>query len=1066
MALTVGELNAVLSIDDRAVDPALRRAENALRDSGERMGDDAEQAGEEAGERLAEGLRRNAAGRLINARGQFVAIGRRIGDAVGDGAREAGEEAGEELADGLEDGAAEGADGAVTEATNRLEQLKTAGIAVGLAAGAAIATALVNGMGDYLDQSRIVGRLGAQLGETPAEAQRYGKIAGQLYADAVTEDFQGAADAIKAAMNAGLLPSAATNAQVKSMSTRLSDLAQVLEMDVVEAANAAGIMVRNGLAKNGAEAIDMLIQASNQGANRFGDLGETITQSANNLSHFGLTGKQALGVMIQGLENGAPSAEVFAGALEEMAANAGDGAELFEELGFNGKKMARDLAGGGPAASKALDQLMDKLRTMKDPTERSAAMVELFGEEAVAMQEALLAVDPSEATNLLGDFAGAADKAGETLRDNAGTRVEQFKRGIQQGLVNFLGIEVIPALDAVKNKLGTLWDDAGKGGAEGVDRVVAFVDLLGQRLAVKLIGLAPKAIYAISQFGQQVADWIVANPEQALKISLIAGAIAVAFAMLPVLVAGAIISAGTLMVAGFVNRLVTATREKLPLWWAAFVGWVNEKAAQAGTVFSVLGAAISMWFSGLWNRYIAGPVERQYASFLGSVRALPNRAVAALGRLGTNLSAAASLHWQRFKDGAAQKGNEFIAWVRGLPGRIASNLGGLGSLLTPHGRQVVEGLWAGIQSMGGWITSKLTSWAKSAIPGPIAKALGIASPSKVTKAQGKWIARGLVEGLTGSRAQVRAASLKLVAIVRDSLSGKKPSNALKRINEDAGSLDFLAGWDAKIAKRLEGARKKLDDLRTSRDQLAASVRDSIVGSANITQGVGPMNAEGILARLQRDRKAAELFAKNLAKLRKQGVRADLIKQIAEAGVDGGAATAAALASATPEQVKQINAQQKSLVQAAGRAGAVAGDAMYGAGIRAAQGLVRGLTDHQKYIEKTMLRIAKGMSAAIRKALGIKSPSRVMARIGAFIPKGLVRGIDSGRRAVDRSMSSLVSTPTPRQLELSAARGGAGGPSRLSTTNNTYNLTMREMTLQQFDALQRRQDALARVGRLR
>ena len=201
MALTVGELNAIMSVDDQAMDPGLRRAEQALRQTGERMGDDAERAGQQAGEGLGEGLVRGADGRLRNARGQFVAAGRRAGDAVGDG---------------LADGAADGADEAVQQTESRLDRLKIAGAAAGVAAGAI----LMEGFAQAMEQSRITGRLGAQLGATGPEAKRYGHIAGRMYADAVTEDFQGAADAISVTMRSGLVPAGATDAQIQSLSTQ------------------------------------------------------------------------------------------------------------------------------------------------------------------------------------------------------------------------------------------------------------------------------------------------------------------------------------------------------------------------------------------------------------------------------------------------------------------------------------------------------------------------------------------------------------------------------------------------------------------------------------------------------------------------------------------------------------------------------------------------------------------------------------------------------------------------------------------------------------------------------
>jgi hypothetical protein len=754
VALQVGELNGTITIDDRGVSPALRRAENALRVAGQQMGDDAERAGQQAGEQLGDGIVRGADGRLRDARGRFVAAGR---------------QAGEEVGEGLADGAGEGADNAVDQAGSRLDQLKLLAAGAGLAAGAAIGAALVEAFNEALDQSKITAKLGAQLGTTPAEAQRYGRIAGDLYSSAIVEDFQAAADTIKAVMNAGLLPPDSTNRQIKSMATRLADLATVLEMDVGEAANAAGIMVRNGLAKNAEEAIDMLVQASNAGANRFGDLGDTITQSANNLSHFGLTGEQALGVMVQGLDKGAPSAELFAGALEEMAANAGDGAELFDELGFSGAKMAKDLAGGGPAAGKALDQLMDKLRTMKDPTERSAAMVELFGEEAVAMQDALLSVDPSEAASKLGDFSGAADKAGKTLHDSAGTRVEAFKRTLQQNLVEFLGGTVIPALFDFQSRartiLGGLWDQAGKGSEKGADQIANFMVLVGRKVVEKAVELTPKILSAMHGVGQRVAEYVMANPDKVLKIAAIAGAFLFAIAKLPLLVAAGLSAVAISMMVGFVSRIITATNENLPKWWASFTGWVSKKASQAGTFMAVLGTAIGRWFGGLWSRNVAGPVSRQWNSWLSSVRGLPQRTTVALALLGARLAATALSAWQRFKDSTARKAGEVISYVRGIPGRARNALGNLGSYLWSAGASLINGFISGIRAKIGQVrdaVSDVLSAARNFFPHSPAKE-GPFSGRGYTLYSGQALVRDFGKGVAGQAPKLRKDMLALVS---------------------------------------------------------------------------------------------------------------------------------------------------------------------------------------------------------------------------------------------------------------------------------------------------------------
>ncbi|MER6832713.1 phage tail tape measure protein [Streptomyces cellulosae] len=1041
MALQVGELNAILTIDDRAVDPALRRAENALRDSGRRMGSDAEDEGEQAGTRLGEGLVRGADGQWRNMRGELVDevtaaaaeaeaeahnAGRRIGQRIEDGAQAGGDAAGDAIADGV----GEGADQAVSQAGTKMERLKQVAKGAALAAGAAAGAALISAMSEAMEHSRIAGRLGAQLGATPAEAQKYGKLAGALYADAVTEDFQGAADAISATMRAGIAPPGATEAQLKRIATGVSDLSSTFELDLGQTANAVGQTIKTGLAKDGREAIDIFTAGLQKAGPRADDLMDTFNEYSVQFQNMGLDAKTATGLLVQGMRAGARDTDVVADAIKEFSIQAVAGSDkikgAWDTLGLDSGKLFKQVAAGGDQAKEALDQTIQALATMEPGVKRDALAVELFGTKAEDLGEALFALDPSSAEKALGRVGGAADRMGDTLRDNAGTRVEQFKRGLQQGLVNFLGGPVLGSLEGFKKRLGGLWTDVTKGmdGASALEKVLEFIPALGLKIVEKAGELAPKIVQGLVDAGQRAAEWIMANPAQVFKILLIAAAFIGAIAALPYLVAGAIGGAVGLIIGGFVGKLVTTLQEKIPEWWDAFTGWVSEKAGQAGAVMNMLGSAIGRWFSGLWSKYVAGPVSRQWTSFISSVAALPGRASAALSALGSLITQRASRAWQSFKDASVQRALSMVQWVTGLPGRISRGIGSLSGLLTQKGRNVVQGLWSGISSMGGWIRDKLIGWAKSMIPGPIAKALGIASPSKVTKAQGQWIAKGLIEGLTGSSKQVRSAADKLSGIVRDALTGKREKAALKGIKKNSKWLVHQANVHARVSAQLKTAQKRLADLQKARTDLSKKVADGIRGEADITkQDTGGWNqtAASILAGLRADTAAAQQFAKNLATLQKKGVRRDLISQIAQAGVSGGAASAAALANASAKEIKAINQQQALLNGAAAQTGRTAGAAMYDAGIKAAQGLVRGLTSHQKYLERTMLALAKHMSKGIRKALGIKSPSRVMAEVGRYTAQGLVAGLEGQRSAVNRTMQSLVETPTAGSWDMRSAQ---------------------------------------------
>jgi phage-related minor tail protein len=865
-----------------------------------------------------------------------------------------------------------------------------------------------------MDQGQAIGKLRAQLGATPAEAERYGKIAGKLYTSAVTDTFEEGTQAIRHAMQSGLIPPGATNAQIESISRKVSDLSKTFEVELGDATVAVGQMIRTGMVKDANEGLDLIGRAFQINDKRADDMLETLNEYPTQFRDLGLTGSQALGIMQQGFDGASKDSDKVADALKELniRVQSLDAADGLAKLKIDAEEAADAFGTGGPEAAAMLDLITDRLRAVKDPSDRYALAQEILGTQSEDLSKALLAIDPSQANQRLGKFKGTVDEAGNALRDNAGTKVKQFQRGLQQGVVDFLGGKVIPGLQQVGKRLGSLWEEAGKGidGGSMAQRILAFIPLLGSKIAEKIGELAPKIIGGLVSAGEKAAEWAMANPMQLLKVAAIAGAFALALTSLPAVLASLLGTLAVTILVGFVGRLIEAANSKLP----------------------GLGAAIGKWFSGLWSKYISGPVSRVWNSFINSVSGLPARAAGALSSLGSMISQRAAKAWQSFKDTSVQRALSMVQWVTGLPGRISRGIGSLSSLLTEKGRNVVQGLWSGISSMGGWIKSKLISWAKDMIPGPIAKALGIASPSKVTKAQGKWIAQGLVAGLTGNQKQVKGAATKLSGIVRDALTGKKERKAIARINKSANSLVFLAGWDAKVASQLKTAKKRLDTLTKARTQLVNQVRQGILNEADITKqdtGGWRQTAASILAGLRQDTAAAQAFAKNLATLQKKGVRRDLIAQIAQAGVSGGAASAAALANATSKEIRAINDQQARLNGAAAQAGRTAGSAMYDAGIRAAQGLVRGLTSHQKYIESTMLRIAKGMSKSIRKALGIKSPSRVMAQVGQYTALGLVRGMEGERSAVNRTMASLVDTPAPGGWSAGAGgRGGRGGRS--------------------------------------
>jgi tape measure domain-containing protein len=75
--------------------------------------------------------------------------------------------------------------------------------------------------------------------------------------------------------------------------------------------------------------------------------------------------------------------------------------------------------------------------------------------------------------------------------------------------------------------------------------------------------------------------------------------------------------------------------------------------------------------------------------------------------------------------------NSVVSWFAQLPGRLYS-----------VGSDIVHGVWNGIAGAAGWLYNQVAGWASNILT-TIKKAMGIASPSKITANYGKYLAQGL-----------------------------------------------------------------------------------------------------------------------------------------------------------------------------------------------------------------------------------------------------------------------------------------------------------------------------------
>lgn len=637
-------------------------------------------------------------------------------------------------------------------------KMGTALAAAGAAAGALAGAALMSTLAQAMDMSEATTRLEAQLANTTADVGAATDAMTNVFTDGWGESATEVGDAIKS-VTLNMDEFTGQQGRLEDMTEAALGLSKAFDQEVNKTTAAAGQLVKTGLADTFEEAMDLIAAGLGSVANKSDDLLDTFNEYSTQFRRLGLDGATAMGLISQGLQNGARDSDAVADAIGIFGETALKGGkqvnEAFGSIGLNGEDIGRKLRAGGDQATQALQDTMDALRGTDDATTRLNAAQTLFGDLANTQADALYALDPASAAAAGGfdDVAGSYDKVVKAMEKSPAQQWQAFKRTLQQNLIDFLGDKVLPAVMDFKDRFGKAvreaWNAAGDGGTEGVDRVLSFVALLGQRIAEKIVtDLVPKAAEGLAHFGQRLADYAMQDPASLFKVVLIAGALILALTQLPILLIATLGTVAGLIIGGFVAELIKKGQEKFPEWWTSFKDWAGSLPGEVAGIFSALAVAIGIWFARLWSDYIADPVSRQWSAFIGTVKALPGQAVNALASLGSGIASRAWNAFQSMKDAAVTQAQSLISWVRGMPETLAGAISGGAWRMYNAGLDFVKGLWNGISAMGGWLWSMVSNFASDYIVDPVKDFLHIGSPSKLAADEiGHWIPAGIAVGV-------------------------------------------------------------------------------------------------------------------------------------------------------------------------------------------------------------------------------------------------------------------------------------------------------------------------------
>ncbi|NKU72724.1 hypothetical protein GS898_04965 [Rhodococcus hoagii] len=302
--------------------------------------------------------------------------------------------------------------------------------AIGLAAGAVLANAIADGMEQEKQQDLIQ----AKLGINEETARRIGQAAGNAFSGGWGESKAANMDGLRAAIQSGILTGEEDTTVFAKTAEQLNIVAALMDEEVPAVARAAGQAIKNGIARDGTQAFDILTRATQGGLNVSEDLLDSFIEYSTQLRALGLEGAEGWALVSQGVQGGARDTDVVIDALKEFKLRATDGtsaaAEGFDKLKVPASEMREEMAKGGNAARDMMARLLRGLQDIKDPQDRYNAALALFGTKFEDIQDAAYELNLDTAVQQFGKVDGAAREAGDTMGSGTAAAFTEARNSI------------------------------------------------------------------------------------------------------------------------------------------------------------------------------------------------------------------------------------------------------------------------------------------------------------------------------------------------------------------------------------------------------------------------------------------------------------------------------------------------------------------------------------------------------------------------------------------------------------------------------------------------------------
>lgn len=605
------------------------------------------------------------------------------------------------------EGLSTGSEEAAADVENNLSN-----IAAG-AAGVAVGGLFLSGLQSAMDITEATNKLQNQLGLTDDQAAEAGQVAGDVFAQGFGESIATVSESLGAvAQNMGGFTEL-SKSQLTELTRDAEALAATFEFDVAESTQAAGELIKSGLAKNGTEAFDLITAAAQKLPPA---LREEIPDLTREYSQFfaqlGMTGPQMMGLLAESAKNPVFELDKVGDTIKELTLRLADTGAVeapLKELKLNVQDIQTLINTGH--GTEALDEITVALSHVKDQTDRTRLAAALMGGPGEDAQAVLKGLGDAGGISALAldDTAGAVKKVADNMAANPG----QAWESIMRSLSTTIGEMLAPALSTVAGFL--------KDNPELVQAITPVV----LALAVAL------GIWAAAQWAVNSA--LLANPMTWVFLGIVAIIAGIALLATKTTFFQDIWHGMTDAVVGAWNWLWETVTGVLSAASAYLTGQITSAVSTVLAVFgwfAALPGRISGWFAGVR----AAAVEKM-VSLVAWVRGLPGRILAAVGNLNKLLLSAGRQIIQGLIDGVVSmigslrsKFSEITSMIPDWKGPMTVDL----KLLAPSGEALMTGLMSGIDDQVPVLERQLTG-VTNAIPGNVGAGVGAAAAASADR---------------------------------------------------------------------------------------------------------------------------------------------------------------------------------------------------------------------------------------------------------------------------------------------------------------------------------------------